>query len=237
MQLIVNLYLRIRLYEYMYKILCKLPTRSRPDKCLKTLGEYISKAVDNSAIQYLVSYDSDDETMTPEVIEKFKSLPASVKLFSGPPSNKIQACNRDIEKADDWDILLLISDDMECKAIGWDQRMKDEMNLYYPDTDGCLWYHDGAQNFISTLSCIGRKYYDRFNYIYHPSYKSFFCDNEYTDIAVSLNKIKQIPHMIIKHMHPSWVAGVNSDKLYAKNDGYWTEDELNYNNRKANGFK
>jgi hypothetical protein len=221
----------------MYKILCKFPTRTRPQKFLKTLGDYISKASNNDLIQYLISYDSDDETMTYEVIKQAESLHKNVQLISGTSANKIEACNRDIEKANDWDIIILISDDMECKAGGWDDRIRGDMKANYPDTDGCLWYHDGAQSFISTLSIIGRKYYDRYNYIYHPSYKSFFCDNEYTEVAASQGKIKSIPHMIVKHQHPSWVAGLQSDALYLRNDAYWGADELNYNNRKKGGFK
>jgi hypothetical protein len=220
----------------MYKILCKFPTRTRPELFLKTLSEYISKASNNSFIQYLISYDSDDETMTSEVIKDAESLHKNIKLIPGTSKNKIEACNRDIEKADDWDILILISDDMECKVQGWDERIREDMKVNFLDTDGCLWYHDGAQSFISTLSVIGRKYFDRFNYIYHPSYKSFFCDNEYTEVATNLKKIKNIPHMIIKHQHPSWVAGLKSDALYLRNDAYWGADELNYNKRKAGGF-
>jgi hypothetical protein len=121
----------------MYKILCKFPTRTRPQLFLKTLGEYISKASNNSFIQYLISYDSDDETMTPEVIKQAESLHENVKLIQGTSNNKIEACNRDIEKADDWDILILISDDMECKADGWDERLRNDMKVNYPDTDGC----------------------------------------------------------------------------------------------------
>lgn len=220
----------------MYKILCKFPTRTRPELFLKTLSEYISKASNNNFIQYLISYDSDDETMTSEVIEKAESLHKNVKLIPGLSANKIEACNRDIEKADDWDILILISDDMEVKANGWDERLREDMKANFSNTDGCLWYHDGAQSFISTLSVIGRKYFDRYNYIYHHSYKSFFCDNEYTEVALIQGKIKSIPHMIIKHQHPAWVSGVKSDALYLRNDAYWGADELNYHKRKARGF-
>lgn len=218
------------------QILIKYPTRQRPELFLKTLSNYIDKATDNSTIQYLISFDDDDATMTKDVIEKAMSFHENVVLYSGKGFNKIEACNRDIDKANPWDILLLVSDDMQAVADGWDQRIKEDMNKFYPDTDGCLWYHDGAQAWICTLSCIGRKYYETFGYVYHPSYKSFFCDNEFTDIARAAGKMQLISRMIIKHEHPSWQSGIESDVLYEKNNKYWAEDESNYANRKAKNF-
>jgi hypothetical protein len=221
-----------------YNILVKYPTRSRPQLFLKTLSEYIAKASDNDSIQYIISYDIDDKSMTHEVIETAMYFHPNVKVFAGHGISKIEACNRDIEKADKWDILLLISDDMECKAQGWDNLIRESMKVEYPDTDGCLWFHDGSdQRFISTLSCIGNKYYNRFGYIYHPSYKSFFCDNEYTEVAKALKKIKFIETVIVKHQHPSWGGKVQFDSLYLRNDKYWTHDENNFITRRANGYK
>lgn len=219
----------------MTKLLCKYPTRQRPDLFLKTLSGYIEKASDNSSIQYLISYDEDDE-LTKLVIDSALKLHPNVKSYCSPGSTKIEACNRDVEKANDWDVLLLISDDMECIAQGWDQKIINDFNRFFPDFDGCMWYHDGAQVSICTLSCIGRKYYDRFGYIYHPSYKSFFCDNEFTEQAQQLGKIKLESRLIIKHQHPSWVNGIEADSLYIRNDRYWNADETNYHQRKAKGW-
>jgi len=172
-----------------------------------------------------------------DIIDSAYMLDADITFYKGKGISKIEACNRDIEKAkSNWDIVLLVSDDMECIAQGWDDRIISDMQRNFPDTDGCLWYHDGAQQFICTLSCIGRKYYDRFGFIYHPSYKSFFCDNEFTDIAVKDKKINVIPRMIIKHQHPSWDGNMPDDELYRKNNKYWVEDEMNYHKRKSNGF-
>jgi hypothetical protein len=215
-------------------LLIKYPTRQRPELFLKTLSEYIRKAADEN--QYLISIDKDDASMTAEVIEQAKSLHSNIKFFAGDGINKIEACNRDIEKAADWDIVLLVSDDMQPVVAGWDKRIKQDMLKHFPDTDGCLWYHDGAQQEICTLSCVGRKYYDRFNYLYHSSYKSFYCDNEFTEVATRDGKMAFIPHMIIKHQHPSWGGGVKNDLLYMRNDKYWGDDETNYKKRKANGF-
>lgn len=220
------------------KLLIKYPSRNRPYIFLNTLKKYIDKAVDLSKIEFLISIDEDDESMNHEVLDAVFALKADITIHKGKGISKIEACNRDIEKAKSkWDIVVLVSDDMECTADGWDEKIRRDMAKFYPDTDGCLWYHDGAQNFICTLSIIGRKYYDQFNYIYHPSYKSFFCDNEFTEIARNQNKIRSIPQMIVKHQHPSWGGKMQHDELYKKNDRFWSEDETNYHKRKSTGWK
>lgn len=231
-------YFILYLIRNMRKILVKYPSRQRPTQFLRTLKGYISKANDNRRIEYLISIDEDDESMSNEILDAAFLNDAFITIHKGNGVSKIEACNRDILRASpDWDVLLLVSDDMECIAQGWDDRIISDMERNFPDSDGCLWYHDGAQQTICTLSCIGRNYYDRFGYIYHPSYKSFFCDNEFTEIAMSDNKMKLIPRMIIKHQHPSWDGNMKDDDLYQKNNKFWAEDEANYHKRKANGFK
>lgn len=221
------------------RILVKYPTRSRPELCNKVLLDYYEKANNNDLIDYLISYDYDDKSMGSETILT-PGPKANVLAVEGFSKNKIEACNTDINavsKYIDWEVVLLISDDMHPQVQGWDDIIRGQMKKHFPDTDGCLWFHDGStQKVISTLSCMGRKYYNRFGYIYHPSYKSFFCDNEYTEVAQRLGKIKFIDNVIIKHEHPQWGGGVSHDALYKENDKYWKEDQANYHLRKSLNF-
>ena len=83
---------------------------------------------------------------------------------------------------------------------------------------------------------MGRKYYDRFGYIYHPSYKSFWCDNEYTEVAARLSKITFMDNVIINHKHPAWYKDVKMDALYNRNYLNWNHDIDNYHNRKSLNF-
>jgi hypothetical protein len=74
----------------------------------------------------------------------------------------------------DWDILVVMSDDMVCVTHGWDDIIRQDMNENFPDTDGVLHYNDGNQKAnVMTMSIIGRKYYKRDGYIYNPEYQSF----------------------------------------------------------------
>lgn len=219
------------------KILVKFPTRSRPEQFLKTLSEWYSKAKDNSNIEYLISYDIDDSKMNQGVLSRAKNIGPQIKLVGGVSSSKIHACNRDMDKAGNWDIVLLISDDMFVQVNGWDEIIRDNMGKKYPDTDGCLWFNDGHQDRICTLSCIGRRYYDRFNYLYHPSYKSLWCDNEFTDVAQGLNKITYSTLVIANHAHPCWGKKMKFDDLYRHNESFFKSDSEIYRLRKATNFK
>lgn len=228
--------------EKQYKILAKLPTRSRPEIFLKVLNEYHAMCMNLQDTFFLVTCDNNDETMTDEVIARAEAISTygNIKVCRGDSKTKIEAVNADFDKIperfQDWDIVFVISDDMEVDKMGWDEIIRGEMKENAPDTDFQLWFYDGFQKRINTIAILGRKYYERFNFIYDPEYKSLFCDNTATEIAQILGKIKFIDTVICRHMHPAWGNGRNLDPLYIKNEAYWHEDEKTYNRHKANNF-
>lgn len=145
------------------KLLVKYPSRARPAAFLARLREWKQAAADPQGITWLVSYDLDDATMTPDVLESARIAVPGIILCGGNSRTKIEACNADMEKApDDWQVVLLLSDDMWCARVGWDDMIRAKMKEHFPDTDGSLWFYDGEQKDINTLTCYGRKYYERF---------------------------------------------------------------------------
>lgn len=219
------------------KLLVKFPTRSRPEKFLSVLSEMFSLCKNHDNIEVLVSIDRDDETMTTEVIDKAIAITRNISFQIGTSKSKVEAINRDMNLAGDWDVVLLASDDMVPRFQGWDEIITSNMNMYFPDTDGFLWFHDGHQHRICTLTIMGRKYYERFNYLYHPSYVSLWCDNEQTDVAIQLNKCKHFPDTILfRHEHPAWDRTKGMDALYERNEAFFKRDELNYYKRKEINF-
>jgi hypothetical protein len=217
-----------------------MPSRSRPEKLISNVIEYQSSAAQPDKVKFLVSLDEDDETIQ-QAIEQL-SWRHNVSVVVCTSKSKIDACNRDMKINLEWDIVVLASDDMRVKVDGWDNIIRENMLKYFHDTDGCLWFNDGAQHsagtqqMICTLSILGRKYYDRIGYIYHPEYKSFFCDNEFTEVAQAEGKLKYINQCIIRHEHPAWGHG-KQDELYKANDAHWKHDQDLYHIRKAKGFK
>jgi hypothetical protein len=77
--------------------------------------------------------------------------------------------------------------------------------------------------------------YDFFGYIYHPAYKSLFCDNEFTDLCKGslASKCTYIPYVLIKHEHPGTGFPERNDALYTRNQRYWSEDMYTYISRKT----
>lgn len=219
------------------RILCKYPTRGRPQAFLKRLREWASMSANPARIAFLVSYDEDDATMTPEIIAQAEQIHPAVVCVRGNSTSKIHACNRDLPGyGADYDVVLLISDDMFCRRHGWDELIRQRMLHYFPDTDGALWFFDGSQRKINTLECVGRKRYASFGYLYHPSYSSFFCDNESSAVGLRDKKLIFLPESICTHEHPSWGGGMKVDATYARNNRFWRADESNFARRQAAGF-
>ena len=121
------------------------------------------------------------------------------------------------------------------KVKGYDTIIRNKMKEYYPDTDGILWFHDGNRKDLNTLSIFGREYYKRFNYVYNPEYKSFWCDNEFTKVGNFLKKQTFIDQIIIHHEHPDWGFG-RRDSLYIDNAKNNSHDKNIYMKRLSRNF-
>jgi len=166
--------------------------------------------------EFVISCDEDDQTMNNDIVKNhFKQFP-NLSVHYSKNANKVEAINANMEGRD-FDILLLASDDMIPEVPGFDAIIKNTMLSTFPDYDGVLWFYDGFRKDLNTLCIFGKKYYDRFGYIYNPEYKTWFCDNEFTMVAHMLQRQAQIPQVIIRHCHPD-IAGYGHDKTYQRNN-------------------
>lgn len=199
------------------KILIKFPTRGRMNKFFNVLKRYNDYSISNN-IHFLISLDSNDREMNNDVVvDVLETYDNKLTYVYGESKSKIDAVNRDIEKINEWDILLLASDDMIPIKKGYDDIIINKMKEYYPDTDGVLFFSDGFQKEkLNTLAIMGRKYYERFNYIYYPEYKSVWVDNEFTDAANLLGKQTFFDEVIIRHEHPDNGFG-SRDQIHVQN--------------------
>lgn len=234
-------------------ILIILPSRSRRIKCFETLEQYRELSTSDST-RFLLSCDEDDLSMNNEGVKSLvgradrteivfnKNTVNTVDEFGSVKESsfttKIQAINSGAIRQD-FDICLLASDDMIPEIKGYDSIIKTDMQQFFPDTDGVLWYNDGYQgDNLNTLCILGKKYYERFGYIYHPSYITLYCDNEFTKVSQKLKKCQYINKTIIRHEHWSNEANKNKrDELDKKNDQFVGYDQMNFNKRLANDFK
>lgn len=218
------------------KLLIKFPTRNRREKFFEVLDIYYDLLQDINSTKFVITCDEDDLSMNNDEVKEKLSKYLNLDVYYGNNKSKIEAINANLEN-ENFDILLLASDDMIPQIKGYDNVIRDNMRKYYPDTDGVLWFNDGYQkNRLNTLCILGKKYYNRFNYIYHPNYKSLWCDNEFTQVSYALRKVTYFDSVIIKHCHPV-VIGEKADELYEKNDSFHDEDKIIFEKRMRNNFK
>lgn len=179
--------------------------------------------------------DDNDWTITELFKERLKEYGPKIQPVYGWSVGKINAINRNMP-TDPWDIVIATSDDMEFIEQGFDLRIIEHMMNLFPDTDGVLHYPDGyAHGDILSLPIIGRKYYDRFGYIYHPSYVSLFCDEEAIEVAKSLGKLASLSDNLFRHNHPTW-TGVQMDAQYRYTERFHPVDKRTFESRKRRGF-
>ena len=218
------------------KLLVKFPTRNRKNKFFKVLRQYQNLCEDLDNTYFLITLDNDDESMNPSDVEDIFNTFKNIKVVYGTSNSKIHAVNRDIELVNDWDIVLLASDDMTPKVKGYDNIIRNKMKEFYSDTDGILWFNDGHMgNKLNTLCILGKKYYDRFGYIYHPEYKSVWSDNEFMLVGNILGKQTYFEQVIIEHEHPDWGYG-SRDEIHQNNSKNENQDKLLFTKRKDNNF-
>lgn len=218
------------------RILVKFPSRERPQKFMHALKAALDKAEDPTSLFWLFTFDLNDDSMR-GIESELAALNINGEIQRRTSLSKIHACNRDLnEFTDPWDILLLMSDDMICETNFWDRIIRDDMAKHYPDGDGLLWYFDAKQADICTLAIMGRAFYNRFGYIYHPDYRSLFADDEQTAVARGLGKLTYSDQILFRHAHPANVSGMKTDRLYVRNESAFDVDHRTFKKRKAMNF-
>jgi hypothetical protein len=217
------------------RLLVRMPTRSRPAQALDVLTKYRKLAGCDISIEVVI--DDDDATMQSRDMWYRLGL-LGCTITSGVHKSKIEAVNGG--KVDDWDVLLLASDDMIPVAQGYAVRVLKAMGEYFPYFDGALYFNDSyAGKSLCTLPIIGRRFYNQWGYVYEPEYKSFFCDNEQHEVWTAMNRLVYIDEVLIQHKHyankdPKLKAP--NDSLYQKNQAAWNSDEAIYKRRKGANF-
>jgi len=215
------------------KILFKYTTRSRRSNFLRGYDSILNKIVNKEDYHILISVDKDDQSMYPLPV-----LDGNHTFVVGNSKNKIDAINRDLNEFDyDWDILINMSDDMIFTKKGFDDIIRAE---FYNDFNQYLHFNDGNQKCnVCTMHIVGRNYYDRFKYIYHPDYISLWSDVENDIVAKQLGCYKYMGDnvQLFRHLHPAWGLA-KQDELSIKTEdrALWVADEITFNKRKRINF-
>lgn len=188
-------------------LLIKYATRGRAEWFKRAVINIIN-TIGTNDFKIIVSADEDDVTMNNPNIHQFvwDNRECMVGIFYGPHVSKIHAINRDMEQADDdWTWLINMSDDMTFTKYMWDVTMQQRIKSVWGDsTDYFAHFSDGyVHDKLPTMSIMGREYYERDNYIYHPDYKSFSCDAEAMFVAMKRGRHHYFPDVLFLHQHPT----------------------------------
>jgi len=216
-------------------LLIKIPTRERPHKLFKTLDTLQNLSSKENPLHFLITCDSDDISMNNiHVINRLKSYPNLSFSFNNNLS-KVEAYNRDLELYD-FDILLAASDDLEPVVKNYDKIIVETMLKNFPDLDGVLNFSDGHVGAAcNTYPIVGKNFYKKFNYLYHPSYKSLFANEELTLVSRLLGKEFTSNTVILRHNHPVWGLG-DWDNLYYRNEALKEHDRAIFKARRSANF-
>lgn len=221
-----------------HKIFFKYTSKSRVNNFFRGLDSIVNNLAKKEDYHILCSFDVDDkEYANPGFIERLKTY-ENVSHYFGISTSKIYAINRDILLAPAWDILVNMSDDFIFTQWGFDDLIRTAFQQHFSDLDGFCHFHDGFQPRLATMSIIGRKWFDRTGYIYHPSYITEYCDVEEQEKAKILGRYKYMGEeiKIMMHIHPYNAHKEAIDELYKKNMLSSNLDKENYFKRLAINF-
>lgn len=215
------------------KILFNIATRARSKKFYNVIAN-IMEMVSGDSYQFLVKVDDDDPDKAGYIFTNDK-----MQWMWGKSDSKIHAINRNIPSSHRWDIIVDVSDDFVFTKKGFDDIIRKHCGpddcLHFPEPFAQREAKRSRNEDIIIMACMGRKYYERFGYIFNPEYKSLFCDNELTAVAKLLGRYKYVNQSIFYHAHPQAGFG-KADAQTIHTESFWDVDKKTYEERKAKNF-
>ena len=217
------------------KILIKIPTKNRTREFLKIFQKYYSHVKDHINTHFLISLDLDDKDSL-FLSNRLKEY-NNVTTILGNSITKVHAINRDISefsKVYPWDVLIVGSDDIVPQVEGFDNVIRNKIKEVNT-TDIVLFFNDGfKKDQLNTIPILGKKYYERFNYVYCSDYYAHYCDNEFTRLSKKLNKSLYFDEVILKHEHPVNSKGYKPEDFVHKNNKRYENIDFNTYQRRKN---
>jgi len=201
------------------------PSRGRAKQAYETAIKWLSRTFYDYNIEYILSIDHSDSEQSKYLI----ACSHLGKVVVSDNHSAIEAINN-AAKIATGDLFIVISDDFDC-PMGWDKLL---LEALADKSDFVVKTDDGQQEWIITLPIMDRVYYERFGYIYNPSYEHLFADTEMTHVADLLCRNITLP---IKFPHNHYTTGITpKDPINVKNDATWAQGEKIYLERVKDNF-
>ena len=174
------------------RILIKIPTKGRPEQFFSVLDKYYENLSTQESRHFLIACDIDDPCMNnPTIIQRLQQYP-NLSFSFGLSRSKIEAYNRDLHRDLPFDILIMGNDTTAPCYSCYDTIIEQAMAQSFSNLDGIInFQNDTAGKDYNEVPIMGKTFFDRFGYAYHPSYISSFHKQELTIISRILNKEKK----------------------------------------------
>jgi hypothetical protein len=185
-----------------------------------------------------LALDLDDGTCNNQPVKERLKGYDNLTVFWGLSTSKINAINRSIPMNTPWKYLIVVADDFWFVVKEFGKQIISDFEKYFPDGDGLVHYPDGhVGSKLITLPVMGRRYYERTNYVYHPDYISVKADMEQQEVAKRLERYKYVDVQIAEHKHPRWGYGKMDDQLSLQDSpANYARDGATYHVRLTKGF-
>ena len=181
-----------------------VPSRGRPDGCLRMWRSALDTARDPLNLQLVLYLDTDDPTRPGYARWVTLTDTARIKTITGPRIVLSQMWNRCWEQADG-EIGWHGNDDITFNTPGWDAIIKGVF-ADYPDRIVFVHGADGIQNqALGAHGFLHRRWTETVGTFVPPFFSSDYNDTWLTEVADRLGRRRFLPGLDIEHHHP--VAG------------------------------
>ncbi|HBR70464.1 TPA: hypothetical protein DIC20_03900 [Candidatus Dependentiae bacterium] len=212
------------------KILFKMQTNLQKERFFEHLTKYCQLLSNKYQYKFLISGDPNlSETNNHRAINRLQKQ-ASFNFKSSQNKSIAEAYNQGIAQ-ESFDILIIANDNLVPTQRNYDDRIVNMILKNFPDLDGILYFNNGTpKDELNKCLIIGKQYYERFKYIYHPHYKTSICVKEFTNVAQLLKKVSISNEMLFKSTKNLLLNTINKPDESKKNCEE-EEDKLLYNTR------
>lgn len=209
------------------RLLIEIPSKNNMVQLISTLDKYDQNLSKTIPYQILIVSDKHDPIMnSPEirrVLERYQNLSIVYVDYTTKPA----AYNEGIAaRRDQFDIIIAARDDWEPAVAGFDRTLVDAMHNNFPDYDGVLNIYADQNVPVNAQPVIGKKFYERQGYVFHPDYKTSWYDEELTCVSRILGREAAIKLELFK---PSKAFPLEKEVATAS-------DEVTFKKRRAKTF-
>ena len=185
------------------KIMFAHASRGRPVKAMDAAKRMTGMMTENTPFTYYLSLDIDDPFL-PDYIHNVETLDFKVEILVRNNRGCVDATNRVLKFCQDEDLLIVNTEDLGIKTIGWDKFLiefidkisHNEYMVHFPDAapnaKECAIYQ-----VLSISLC------KKLGYIFYPRYISMYADNDLWSTCRRLGVVNNYDGpLLFFHDHP-----------------------------------